>query len=131
MEDLQKSLRELVGIESLAEEILRDKAEVVSIDKKRNSNREGIRQLMKSNEKKTWMTLGPILVKMPSDKVRNMLEKDQKVLDIEINKVRSDLKVKVNKLRDLEYNDPLKGFDLKPLSRQEMSAVGQALGRHS
>lgn len=50
-------------------------------------------------------------------------DSDQQVLDIEINKIRSEQKVHVNDLRDLEYQSPLKGFDLKPLDRNELAAM--------
>ena len=54
---------------------------------------------------------------------------DQKQCDIEINKLRSDLKVKVNELRDLEMSPPVPGLMLQPLSRTEMGAVNQVLGK--
>ena len=56
---------------------------------------------------------------------------DQVEADVEINKLRSNLKVKVNDLRDLEHQNPVPGLMLKALSPAEMNAVGQALGRHS
>lgn len=52
---------------------------------------------------------------------------DQQTIDIEINKLRSDQKVLVGKLRDLEYQSPLKGFDLKPLERGEVNALSSHL----
>lgn len=56
---------------------------------------------------------------------------DYKQVDQEINKLRSDLKVKVNNLRDLDHQPPVPGLTLKALSRSEMDAVGQVLGRSS
>lgn len=52
-------------------------------------------------------------------------------INSEINKIRSELKVKVNKLRDLEYESPMRGFDLAPMSREEISAINQVLGGHA
>lgn len=54
---------------------------------------------------------------------------DQKQCDIEINKIRSDLKVKVNELRDLEHTPPVPGLMLNPMSRTEMSAMDQVIGK--
>ena len=54
---------------------------------------------------------------------------DQKQCDIEINKIRSDLKVYVNELRDMEYNPPVPGLMLKPMSHSEMSAMNNVLGK--
>jgi hypothetical protein len=50
-------------------------------------------------------------------------------LDIEYNRIRSELKEKVNLVQELELKDPFKGYELKPLSRVEMAGVGQVLGR--
>lgn len=44
-------------------------------------------------------------------------------LDEEINNLRKNLKVKLNQLNDLENKDPAKGFDLKPLTREELESV--------
>lgn len=51
---------------------------------------------------------------------------DQRTIDIEIEKLRSDQKVLVSKLRDLEYQSPLRGFDLKPLDREEVQAFSSS-----
>jgi hypothetical protein len=56
---------------------------------------------------------------------------DQVQLDAQINKLRSELKVKVNKLRDMEFQSPVPGLMLNPLSHSELSAMGQVIGRHA
>lgn len=56
---------------------------------------------------------------------------DQVTINSEINKLRSELKVKVNDLRDLEFEDPVPGLNLKPMTREEMSAINQVLGYHA
>ncbi|XP_073989153.1 pdrg1 prefoldin-like subunit isoform X2 [Rhodnius prolixus] len=131
MEDPQKSLKELADIESLAEEILVDKAEIVALDARRNETRMGFRALTKTKKKKAWVAVGPLLIRMSTEKAKDLLQKDQLKSDTQVNKLRSNLKVKVNKLRDLEYQDPVPGFDLRALDKEEFSAVGQALGRRS
>ncbi|CAH1408355.1 unnamed protein product [Nezara viridula] len=131
MENPINSLKALVPVEELAEEILRDKSEVVAIDRRRNENREGIRALLKMKEEKVWMAVGPLLVRLPKEKAKTMLNEDQNVLDVEVNKIRSELKVKVNKLRDLEFEEPVPGLHLKPLTKDEFAAVGQVLGYHA
>uniref|UniRef100_A0A224Y0S2 Putative p53 and dna damage-regulated protein n=1 Tax=Panstrongylus lignarius TaxID=156445 RepID=A0A224Y0S2_9HEMI len=131
MENPLNSLKELTGIESLAEEILVDKAEIVALDARRNETRMGLRALTKTNKKKAWVAVGPLLIRLPVDKAKNLLQKDQIKSDTEVNKLRSNLKVKVNKLRDLEYQDPVPGFNLRALGKEEFSAIGQALGRHT
>ena len=44
-------------------------------------------------------------------------------LDEEIDKIRKGLKPKVNRLRDLEHEDDMKGFNLNPLSKEEMKII--------
>jgi len=52
---------------------------------------------------------------------------DFKHLDTKINEARSELKQKVNRLRDLEQKEELHGFSLNPLSKEEMAAVQNLL----
>lgn len=54
---------------------------------------------------------------------------DQRECDIQVNKLRSNLKVKVNELRDLEHTPPVPGLMLKPMSHAEMSAINQSIGK--
>lgn len=158
MENPTTSLMHLTQIEEQAQEILTDRQEIIALDKQRNQNREAIRAIQKQDETSAWVTVGPLLVKMPIKKVSNVLNKgkdsvcsyviieflclinayilkyfslEQVHLDVEVNKLRSDLKVKVNKLRDLEHINPVPGLMLNPMSRDEMNAVGQILGRQS
>ena len=44
-------------------------------------------------------------------------------LDEEIDKIRKGLKPKVNRLRDLEHEEDMKGFNLNPLSKDEMKMI--------
>jgi len=44
-----------------------------------------------------------------------------------INKLRSDLNVKVNELRDLELMPSVPGLMLEPMSNKEMDAIRQIL----
>ena len=53
---------------------------------------------------------------------------DQVELDSGINVLRSDLKQKVNALRDAEGKAELKGFGLKAVSADELAAVRQVIG---
>lgn len=50
MEDPERGLKEVTQIEAVANEIIRDRAEIVALDIRRQSNREGIRAL--ANQKK-------------------------------------------------------------------------------
>ena len=108
--------------------------EVVDLDRKRNSNREAIRALEKMAKEhhkgeasKAWLAMGNSFFRLPNKGAMDMLKTDQTNLDISVNKLRSELKDKVNRLRELEGREGLKGFGLKALSKDELTAVDTAI----
>ncbi|XP_028392522.1 p53 and DNA damage-regulated protein 1-like [Dendronephthya gigantea] len=118
-------LKNLSEIEEIAEEILADKEQIKNLDQRRNTNREALTALRKCKDepssKKSWMCLGGMFIKYPTDSISDMLLKDQKELETEIKNVRDDLKAKVSKLHQLEGNQLPKGFDLTALDKEELS----------
>ncbi|XP_012055604.1 PREDICTED: p53 and DNA damage-regulated protein 1 [Atta cephalotes] len=128
-DEQHKLLEHLEKVENKAGEILTDREEIVALDKRRNDDRVGMRALQKQTHEKTWITVGPLLLKMSSKAAEELLVKDQRECDTAINKLRSDLKIKVNELRDLELTPPVPGLMLEPMSHKEMNAIGQILGR--
>lgn len=50
--------------ERVGDQILQNKQLVVEYDKKRQGNREALRELRTSSEKKVWMTVGSMLIEM-------------------------------------------------------------------
>ncbi|KAL0113493.1 hypothetical protein PUN28_012563 [Cardiocondyla obscurior] len=127
--DHRTLLKHLETVENKAGEILTDREEIVALDKRRNDDRVGMRALQKQGQTKTWITVGPLLLKMPSKTAEELLEKDQRECNTAINKLRSELKIKVNELRDLELTPPVPGLMLEPMSQNEMNAIGQIFGR--
>lgn len=116
------SLQKFTELEELAEEIIEDKHQIVELDKRRNTNREAERALKKLDTKlasKSWVCIGNIFVKLPNSHVQEMLQQDHKSLDVEISKLRSDLKPKVSKLHELEGLPEVKGFDLTALTQDD------------
>lgn len=126
MDDQAKILKYLVLAEKLAEEILSDRREIILLDKRRNENREALRTVLKSEQLKCWLTVGSVLIKHNLQATKSLLEADQKQLDIDINKLRSELKLKVNNLRDLEMQPPAPGLMLVPLSQKETHSLSSA-----
>ncbi|XP_050481893.1 G patch domain and ankyrin repeat-containing protein 1 homolog isoform X2 [Bombus huntii] len=126
-----RALKHIQQVEEKANEILTDRQEIIALDKRRNNDRVGMRALQKQNCEKHWVTIGPLLLKMPSKTAEELLAEDQRECNIEINKLRSNLKIKVNELRDLELNPPVPGLMLQPMSHQEMSVIKQILGQNS
>lgn len=61
--------------ERVADKILVNKQEMVNWDKKRQGNREALRELRKSEDKKVWITVGSMLVQMDRLKAIEVLSK--------------------------------------------------------
>ena len=74
-----------------------------------------------------WLAMGNSFFRLPNKGAVEMLKTDQTNLDISVNKLRSELKDKVNRLRELEGREGLKGFGLKALSKDELAAVDTAI----
>lgn len=70
-----KTMEYLFRVERQAEKILVDKSEIIALDKIRNNNRMAIRALMncKMSHEKTWLAIGPCLVKVSCDKAKKIL----------------------------------------------------------
>ncbi|XP_021495404.1 p53 and DNA damage-regulated protein 1 isoform X4 [Meriones unguiculatus] len=98
--EAERVLQYLVEVEELAEAVLTDKQQIVDLDTKRNRNREGLRALQK-----------------------DLSSSDQEHLDKEIEMLRRELKVKVNRLFEAQGKPELKGFNLNPLNQDELKAL--------
>jgi chaperonin cofactor prefoldin len=61
--------------EECADKILANKQELLSWDKKRQGNREALRELRKSEDKKAWITVGSMLIEMDRLKAIDVLSK--------------------------------------------------------
>jgi hypothetical protein len=123
-------LQMLAEVEQAAEEVLATKQEVVDLDRKRNSNREAIRALerqakehYKGEASKSWLAMGNSFFRLPNRGAVAMLKADQVNLDLSVNKLRTELKDCVYKLRELEGKEELKGFGLKAMGKEELAAI--------
>ncbi|XP_059158656.1 p53 and DNA damage-regulated protein 1-like [Physella acuta] len=127
--DMNQMLEDLSRIEVVAEDILAGRRELIDLDRQRNKTREAMRALQqdKGADKKAWICAGKMFLKVDQKKAVQMLSKDYDILDGEMSRVRTSLKVKVNELHDLEHKDHLKGFNLSPLSSAELKSVQSLL----
>ncbi|KAM7006372.1 p53 and DNA damage-regulated protein 1 [Labrus bergylta] len=124
-------LEYLTEVEEAAEDVLTTKQQIVDLDTKRNRNREALNALkneMSKNEK-VKVCLGNIFIKFPNLKTREMIQKDQDQLDKEINDLRKALKAKVNHLSEIQGKPELRGYNLSPLSSDELKAINGLLKR--
>ncbi|KAI8117418.1 uncharacterized protein LOC111686709 [Lucilia cuprina] len=122
----QKCMEILKSTEEVADQVLVNKQELINLDRRRQQNREAIRELEKNTEKqekKVWTTIGSMLVKLDRQKALELLKKDQTQIEREIKILQSDQKILVNKHRDLEHFSPYSGTNIKPLDRKEFSAL--------
>ncbi|XP_078092224.1 p53 and DNA damage-regulated protein 1 isoform X2 [Mustelus asterias] len=102
---------------------------IVDLDMKRNQNREALRALQNSTEQSgnVMVCFGNMFIKFPNSRTKNMIRKDQEQLDEEIRKLYNQLKVKVNRLNEAQGKPELKGFNLSPLTQEEMQAIEKTL----
>ncbi|XP_062479846.1 p53 and DNA damage-regulated protein 1 [Pezoporus occidentalis] len=122
-------LRYLAEVEELAEDVLAARQQIVDLDVKRNRNREALRALHKSPEPEgtAMVCFGSMFIELPAAQTRDMLRKDQEQLDEEIKNLRKELRVKVNRLYEAQGKPELKGFNLNPMSAEEMKLINRIL----
>ena len=77
-DDGKKTMEILISTERVADKILTNKQEIIALDKRRQDTREAIRDLKKSDEQKTWITIGSMLVKLKRDKALELLTKGKR-----------------------------------------------------
>ncbi|XP_065367585.1 p53 and DNA damage-regulated protein 1 [Calliphora vicina] len=122
----QKYMEILKSTEEVADQVLVNKQELINLDRRRQQNREAIRELEKNpeqQEKKIWTTIGSMLVKLDRQKALELLKNDQSQIEREIQILQSDQKILVNKHRDLEHFSPYSGTHIKALDRKEFNAL--------
>ncbi|XP_008282965.1 p53 and DNA damage-regulated protein 1 [Stegastes partitus] len=127
----QRVLEYLTEVEEAAEDVLTTKQQIVDLDTKRNRNREALNALKHemSDSEKVKVCFGNMFIKFPKSKTREMIQKDQEQLDKEINDLRKGLKAKVNRLNEMQGKPQLRGYNLSPLSTDEVKAINSLLKR--
>ena len=126
MEELTKLLTK---IELAADDIIDTKQQLISSDARRHKTREALSSLealKKENPnqiRRNWVCLGDMFIRLGSNETRNLIYEDKYQTEIGIEKLRDELHVKVDKLRQLEGKPELTGFKLKPLDRKEILAL--------
>lgn len=131
-DDPQFVLNYLNEVEELAESVLSTKQHIIDLSKRMNSNREALAALGKNkvlcpplSRNKVWVNMGGMFIKFKKVEITDMLRKDQKEIEQEISSSRKSLLPKVNKLRDAQGDEMLRGFDLAPLDLKELTKVRQ------
>ncbi|XP_076601883.1 p53 and DNA damage-regulated protein 1 [Chaetodon auriga] len=127
----QRVLKYLTEVEEAAEDVLTTKQQIVDLDTKRNRNREALNALKNEmpDSEKVKVCFGNMFIKIPKEKTRDMIQKDQEQLDKEINDLRKGLKAKVSHLNEVQGKPELRGYSLSPLSSDEIKAINSLLKR--
>ncbi|KAI7867678.1 hypothetical protein BDF14DRAFT_645184 [Spinellus fusiger] len=111
----------LMERERLAEEVLVNKQLLVDYDRKRNGQREALNQWRQGQgmhtANKAWMQLGDMFIRLPADKAKQWIEKDQGVLNEAIETTRNTMHASATALQVLEGSQKIAGFDLKSLNQ--------------
>ncbi|KAL8623592.1 hypothetical protein ACOMHN_037679 [Nucella lapillus] len=124
----EQLLEHMTQVESAAEDILANKQKLVNLDRHRNQAREAMRVLQKDKTaQKQWMCFGNMFIKMEKKSASQYLEQELDHTGEEIAKTQTELKPKMNQLRDMEHKEGLKGFHLNPLGKDEMRAINDLL----
>ncbi|XP_034725060.1 p53 and DNA damage-regulated protein 1 isoform X1 [Etheostoma cragini] len=125
----QRVLENLTEVEEAAEDVLTSKQQIVDLDTRRNRNREALNALKNEilDSEKVKVCFGNMFIQFPKSKTREMIQKDQEQLDQEINELRKGLKAKVNRLNEMQGKPELRGYNLSPLSTDEIKAINSIL----
>ncbi|ORZ03262.1 hypothetical protein BCR43DRAFT_483023 [Syncephalastrum racemosum] len=124
-EDAKELTETLSRREHLAEQVLINKQAVIDNDRQRNRNREGLNQIKKSEDKKMWMHIGDMFIKLPTPTVKQVIEKEQNELTDSIEEARRTMKIKARELEKIEGTNNLAGFDLGAISSQELYNINK------
>ncbi|XP_071450594.1 p53 and DNA damage-regulated protein 1 [Hetaerina americana] len=125
---VNKVLKSLTESEEAAEDILSDRGLIVELEKRKNALREASRAIDREAGDKVWILNGPFFVKMETKHAKELIRRDTQNISNEVESIRNKLKGKVDKLRDIESEPSLKGFNLVPLSRNELAVLGTTPG---
>ena len=79
---MDKAIRILIETEKLAQDILGDKHEIISLSKRQNDNRVALREIEKIKDKseKVWITIGSLLTKTAIQNATKLLENGKYML---------------------------------------------------
>lgn len=124
----QKSLKYLVEVETVGQDILTLKQEKLELANAQNKFREASRALKQVYDRNSWIKLGSVYVERPTEECKSILQEEILKAQDDLNNLHEKIKNKVHKLRDLEHEPRLEGFTLKPISLAEAKALHKGFG---
>lgn len=115
--------------EILGEKVLRDREEIVQMDRIRNKNREALNALKRFPESDSvYLCVGNMFFKHRISTAKNIIQNDQHLTNNSIEKLRRQIKSNVQTLQLMEdKGEEFAKFNLNPLSTQEMNSFSVIL----
>uniref|UniRef100_A0A3P8W8S0 P53 and DNA-damage regulated 1 n=1 Tax=Cynoglossus semilaevis TaxID=244447 RepID=A0A3P8W8S0_CYNSE len=103
--------------------------QILDLNIKRNTNREALNALKTAvcDSEKVQVCFGNMFIKLPTSKTKEILKRDQEQLDMQINDLRKGLKAKVNHVYEMQGKPELRGYNLCPLTSDEVMAINSIL----
>lgn len=124
--ETQKSFDYLQEVEKVAQKVLVDKQTKLELANAQNKYREAYRALQQVEDRQSWIKLGTVYVKLPTEECKNMLKEEIDTTGKSMDSLQETIKENLQKLRDLEHEPRLEGYGLKPLSAAEAKAINKA-----
>ena len=108
----------------MGEKVLRDREEIVQMDRIRNKNREALNALKRVPAKDSvYLCVGNMFFKHRIPTATKLIQDDQVQVNDHIEKLRRQIKDNVQRLQEMEdKGEEFAKFNLNPLTPQEMNS---------
>eukprot|EP00045_Choanoeca_perplexa_P004730 m.40163 g.40163 ORF g.40163 m.40163 type:complete len:131 (+) comp12730_c0_seq2:2-394(+) len=123
--DAHRTLRDISRVEKLAQDVLQLKHQSQELERRRNQDRQAVRQLQRDSEKsdkRVWTSVGPLLIKLPQKEVVRQLQAGLDELDKQKVATRDEMKTKLAQLQEEQGGSMPAGFDLQGVSQGDIYA---------
>lgn len=83
-------------------------------------NKEALSEIEKTNDKKTWAFFGDMFIKLPIDQTKELIEKDQLLLDENIKQAKEIIKINTERIQGIERKNEMHGFSLNGITATDL-----------
>ncbi len=120
----EKLFKDLEAIEAAGEKLLSSQEKSKLLDINRRKSQEALNRLNDKNApSQVWTCLSRQFFELPKESMKVALKSDLKTLESEVATLRSEIKRDLETLHELEGKESLKGFNLRPLTQDELSSI--------
>ncbi|XP_075680386.1 pdrg1 prefoldin-like subunit [Dermatophagoides pteronyssinus] len=132
--DIHNVLTTLQKSESIGESILNDRTEIINLDRIRQKNREALTAIKNhynhgdDDGQNIYICMGNMFIKHPIKRARSLIQRDQNIVNEQIEILHKNVKNNVEKIQELEgKSEQFRTFNLKPLNSSEMKSFNVVL----